>query len=964
MKKKLYLLLVLGAVLSSCTEDAIIPDGSNSETVNSIIYASTEGNDTKTSLSGSDASGYEVLWSEGDEIAFDGGRIIYALAEGANTTSATFSAKSTPAVFDDGESYEAIYPASFAKSKSWPSSQAWSRTVTQVPMSAVGISNGSGIPTLAFKNLGGLLRVRISAADPLVITKVEISSDDPLAGSVMASKYSFTSPSAGSGITILDPKSSIFKSVIMDCGDGVEIATGESEDFWFALPASVSAEVDAAGALTSLTQSGYHNFKIKIYDASGKVCIKSLKSEEGLVIERSKVTRASFTVSNSSFGDAPGDYLCFTSTSVIESEIRMCLSGSVPETHAFEYSKDGYNWLPVVLNTTRITLSSVGEKVYFRSSDDAVAESFSMDYKNRYYFSCAYTTSFRGNETLHNSLTISGNIMSLLDKNCETTDLAGDNCFNYLFLDCRPVESVSGLELPATKLTAGCYSAMFSGCSNLKDCPDLPATELARGCYSYMFSGCSQLAASPELNAAELAPYCYGGMFSLCSSLDEAPDLPAKALPDSCYNSMFRGTAITKTPEMKAETIGKESCSMMFYGCKQLTEASDLEAKTLSKQSYYSMFSGCESLTSAPAIKAETLAESCCYGMFNGCISLVDVPALPTAPLAPYCYHWMFDGCKSLTDIPELPATELAEGCYSYMFSTCQSMKNAPVLPAQELAPYCYQGMFWYCSSLEECPELIAEEMAEGCYANMFEGCSALTEAAELPSIQLAPSCYEEMFAECDNLHSGPELPATDLKKSCYAWMFLYCNNLEEGPELPATTMAESCYYEMFYACPKLKKAPALPAKVLAKSCYDNMFGGCAALESAPELPATVLSPYCYRGMFYQCTKLTTAPSLPAENLAEGCYQYMFERCSALEDAPVLPAAALAKNCYVGMFANCSSLASVEVGFTSWDPGDGSVPTKNWMNNVGGSGSFICPSTLAQNRGVDYIPEDWSVTSL
>ena len=83
------------------------------------------------------------------------------------------------------------------------------------------------------------------------------------------------------------------------------------------------------------------------------------------------------------------------------------------------------------------------------------------------------------------------------------------------------------------------YFCMFFGCTALTTAPELPATKLTDGCYNYMFKGCTALTTAPELPATRLSENCYQGMFEGCTSLITAPELPATILTDNCYNCMF-----------------------------------------------------------------------------------------------------------------------------------------------------------------------------------------------------------------------------------------------------------------------------------------------------------------------------------------------------------------------------------------------------------------------------------------
>ena len=88
-----------------------------------------------------------------------------------------------------------------------------------------------------------------------------------------------------------------------------------------------------------------------------------------------------------------------------------------------------------------------------------------------------------------------GNIMSLVDEKgfAKAKTLNEENAFRRLFFNNIHITDASGLLLPATTLTYGCYESMFQGCSNLTTAPELPATKLVDECYSMMFSDCVNL---------------------------------------------------------------------------------------------------------------------------------------------------------------------------------------------------------------------------------------------------------------------------------------------------------------------------------------------------------------------------------------------------------------------------------------------------------------------------------------
>lgn len=117
----------------------------------------------------------------------------------------------------------------------------------------------------------------------------------------------------------------------------------------------------------------------------------------------------------------------------------------------------------------------------------------------------------------------------------------------------------------------------------------------------------------------------------------------------------------------------------------------------------------------------------------------------------------------------------------------------------------------------------------------------------------------------------------------------------------------------------------------------------------------------CYNCMFRNCDNLVYGPSiLPATTLATYCYSGMFYECDNFEHAPVLPNATVPSGqvkCYQVLFSGCRKLNYIEVYFTSWV---NSEMFNDWVASVASAGTFKCPSTLPNNRGIDYIPTNWT----
>ena len=221
-------------------------------------------------------------------------------------------------------------------------------------------------------------------------------------------------------------------------------------------------------------------------------------------------------------GYEPPDYLCFTSEKA-GSTVAMAVYGTPTKGQAFEYSTNGTNWSEFIPGTTTITLAKVGDKVYFRGDNTTVSESDSIYYKF----------------VMGGKIAASGNIMSLLDKTCQSTTISNKYCYCSMFRGCTSLTTAPSL--PATTLAFNCYYGMFNSCRSLTTAPSLPATTLANNCYYGMFSGCISLTTAPSLPATTLTDYCYNSMFNDCRSLTTAPSLPATTLANDCYGCMFKG---------------------------------------------------------------------------------------------------------------------------------------------------------------------------------------------------------------------------------------------------------------------------------------------------------------------------------------------------------------------------------------------------------------------------------------
>ena len=198
------------------------------------------------------------------------------------------------------------------------------------------------------------------------------------------------------------------------------------------------------------------------------------------------------------------DALCFTAKAG-QSMLRLSKVGS-PDNINLQTSTDGKSWTPYNIEDV-ITLTNVGDKVYFK----AVGQNRSLASSPENYHRFDFIGEFEA----------SGNVNSLLEEDpniARTMSLEGRNfCYAYLF---SGTVLTTAPELPATTLAYGCYAMMFNNCPLLTQAPVLPATTLADFCYYYMFENCTALTTAPELPVYQLVDSCYAYMFQGCTSLN------------------------------------------------------------------------------------------------------------------------------------------------------------------------------------------------------------------------------------------------------------------------------------------------------------------------------------------------------------------------------------------------------------------------------------------------------------
>lgn len=227
---------------------------------------------TKASLDGNDTEGYQVLWSEGDQINIHGeidGKqetFTYTLTKGAGTTSGVFEGPELP----DGE-YTAGYGdnLSMANGGILLNEQSYSPSMNAgcAPMMAeVTVANGDASIT-KFKNICGLMRLKLKGAG--MVKEIKITTNQAQGGLIDLDEDGAARVRVYPGI----------KEITLNCGkNGVDL-TPEGTYFYISMP-----------------KKNYTGVEIEVTDVNNDTCTRTLKADKTLDIARAQITPVGFEV--------------------------------------------------------------------------------------------------------------------------------------------------------------------------------------------------------------------------------------------------------------------------------------------------------------------------------------------------------------------------------------------------------------------------------------------------------------------------------------------------------------------------------------------------------------------------------------------------------------------------------------------------------------------------------------------
>ena len=198
-----------------------------------------------------------------------------------------------------------------------------------IPMYGKAECTEEGKADFVFTNLGGLLRLTVKGT--ATISSITVQANEPISG-----EADLVEDDEGYILAeIPDWYPSTKNEIILDCGtNGVELKGDQGTDFYISIPCHHIYDKDF-----NLVVDGYTGVTITLTDTEGRTCVKKLNNKDGLVIERSKITTASFTASEwilpGKFSVAEGKQVQFSS-----GNLTCDISGEKPKWRFYEHQND------------------------------------------------------------------------------------------------------------------------------------------------------------------------------------------------------------------------------------------------------------------------------------------------------------------------------------------------------------------------------------------------------------------------------------------------------------------------------------------------------------------------------------------------------------------------------------------------------------------------------------------------
>lgn len=875
--KRLYILLCIIALLSSCIKEEPYHDNVNlHKTITAVIEEF--GNETKTALTEDN----RLTWSEGDEIKiYDGcdSWETYRLKDSdAGSSTGTFEKTDAQEGSADFYCRLVVYPADMASSVHVESANTAYSIAFDIPDKQTYIENSfanGNFPMVAiwnvnpqypisFKNLFGAIKLQLCGSKIVKSITISGHNNEPLAGTARVGKSAYSATPA------IQEISSTSTSITLDCGEkGVQLHATEPTNFIIACPP------------TEFTKG----FKVVIVDSEGNEHIK--ESFKNNAITRSSILKMPVYDIEGPKGKSE-EFIVFEDAVIKE----LCVK-------AFDINEDGelsYGEAALVTDLSQMTLT----KKTFKTFDELKYFTSLTKIPDNYFKSIAIKSiSFPESLTeigkyafyQCTSLTdieVRGNVGYAAFAHCsKLAEITfGDNTTtidSYAFNKCSALTSIT---LPNSLTTISDYA--FLRCSALAEIIIPASVESIGGIYNGgTFSDCTNLSKVEILGTVSFIPW---NCFSNCTSLKSIilPETVTSIKPYAFSNcSALTDIQTENNASISIAEHAFENCTSLktlsgfnnltsigeyaFQNCTGL-ETIDIsgDVTTISEHA----FSNCSSLKSLTINDGTSIIDQ--YA-FTDCTNLSEV-SLPNSLTT--INTGAFSSCKSLTQITLPEITTLGWG----VFFNCGLQSIVLPESLSEIPDETFQS----CDKLEyiSIPESIVSIGEEA-----FDWCKSLKRIYIPESVT---TVGERAFRECVSLQeiNIPE-SITSLGRSS----FERCESLE-SIIIPESISIISDY--AFDECYSLKNV-TLPESIT--SLGTQAFYGCA-FESI-EIPESVTQ--IGAGTFAYCENLKNL-TIPESINQIGWMA--FEGCIGLKSISIPYGVTLIQSC---LFNKCSSLADIEL---------------------------------------------------
>lgn len=866
----------------------------NSRAAATFTAVAEQGIATRTSLGPASSDGdIPVLWSAGDRIiiAPDGQKAESYYATDANGEEAVFrfiNGLDRNAPPPEDKPLTAIYPA---EAYSWSDGR---HTIT-IPSRQTFIKGGIGcgvMPMLAdastdrlsFRNLCGLLRIRLSTLEKEVSLKeIKIAANQDMSGPIASFSNSEVIWNFGSrnGRDIGTP-------VTLSCAD-----------------AAISAK--PAEFILSVPPAEYTNFRIQLKTDNDAEEERIYYISEPLHIERSMITTvnldlAQFRKAGTEEVIGGGSISALTGleyglecnvkkievyreggsgTATMKSYLRESYADGSEKAEGIpwtaEFSEDnGKTWsssMPEMLAGSTFS-GDDSEKgvllsytippsrtdreclVRFRQHDSGKERDIRIvQYAN--VIVATYRTS-ASNERRNICLSKKHNITAAVyDDGQEDIVSAQDNFIRLSHVFSEPGRHTVKLRVGKDAVS---FDNMFN-CSGYNKEEYLVAADLSHAelnkitSMENMFANCSHLESCHIGEATTPSLVNLRRMFYNCTTLTDVDISSMQTGNVTDMSELFRSCYALSGLDLKGfSTASAINMNNLFYRCSTLKSLDFSGFDTSSVTDMGSMCSGCSALESIIMDGLNTSQVADMSGMFAGCGKLksLDLSSFDTS----HCKNMnsMFNDCSSLTDL-DISGFDTSECIYmASMFEGCSRLHTLDIRSFRTDKIKYMSNMFENCRKIEELDlsSFHTPEVKNMSY--MFKGCTSLRTLDVSGMVATNVESTREMFSDCGAI--SIELKDFNAPKLTNAYHMFYSCSAESISITDFSCAEDASLYGMFSFCSSLKSLHLKNFDGSRAADMSYMFSECINLMELDLSTFRSDNVNCMSGMFMNCNTM------------------------------------------------------------------------------------------------------------